>query len=187
LGSNASSAEVIQALRSVEPVASGFYNLCEAIGLNDLLPRTSEQAGATYYIMSLVLFVLGRFTCTWLMRYFRPRKMLAALAIIAVVCCVITIYAKGVVGIYGLMCISGCMSMMFPTIYAMGIVGLGEDTKIGGSGMVMAIAGAALLTQIQGIVSDASSIAAAYWVPTIAFAIITYYSIVVCKRLDSKI
>jgi FHS family L-fucose permease-like MFS transporter len=161
--------------------------MCEAIGLNDLLPRTAEQAGATYYIMSLVLFVIMRFACTAMMRFIRPRILLAALAVIAVVCCMITIYAKGVAGVYGLMCISGCMSLMFPTIYGMGIVGLGDDTKIGGSGMVMAIAGAAVLTQIQGIISDASNIAASYWIPTIAFAIIAWYSLVACKSLDSKI
>jgi FHS family L-fucose permease-like MFS transporter len=79
------------------------------------------------------------------------------------------------------------MSLMFPTIYGMGITGLGDDTKIGGSGMVMAIAGAAVLTQIQGIVSDMSSITLAYWIPAIAFVIIAYYGIVVCKRLDSKL
>ena len=183
LGANASSTDVIQALRSVEPVAAGFYNLFETLGLDDLLPRTSEQAGATYYIMSLILFVVMRFVCTWLMRYFRPRKILATLALIAVACCLITIYANGVIGVYALICISGCMSLMFPTIYGIGINGLGDDVKIGGAGMVMAIAGAAVLTQIQGIVSDMSSIALAYWIPAIAFAIIAWYSIVVCKRL----
>jgi FHS family L-fucose permease-like MFS transporter len=60
---------------------------------------------------------------------------------------------------------------------------LGEDTKIGGAGMIMAIAGAAFLTQIQGIVSDQSgSIKFAYWVPTIAFLIITYYAAIVSRR-----
>jgi len=186
LGANASSAEITQALRSVEPLAAGFYNFCEAIGLNNLLPRTSEQAGATYYILSLVLFVIMRFACTGLMRFFRPRMLLAALAIIAVVCCLITIYASGIIGVYGLVCISGCMSLMFPTIYGMGITGLGDDTKLGGSGMVMAIAGAAVLTQIHGIVSDISSITVAYWIPAIAFAIIAYYGIIVCKKLDVK-
>ena len=186
LGANASSTDVIQSLRAVEPVAGGFYNFCEAIGLDDLLPRTSEQAGATYYIISLILFVIMRFVCTGLMRFFKPRNILTALAVIAVVCCIVTIYDKGVMGVYALMCISGCMSLMFPTIYGMGISGLGDDTKIGGSGMVMAIAGAAVLTQIQGIVSDMSSIALAYWIPAIAFAIIAYYSIVVCKHLDVK-
>ena len=186
LGSNASPDAIVNALRGVEPVAAVFYNFCEAIGLNDLLPRTSEQAGATYYILSLVLFVIGRFACTGLMKFISPRKILATLAISAVACCLIAIYGNGFIGVYGLMGITACMSLMFPTIYGMGIRGLGEDTKIGGAGMVMAIAGAAVLTQIQGIVSDFSSIKFAYWIPTVAFAIIAYYSLVKCKKYEEQ-
>jgi FHS family L-fucose permease-like MFS transporter len=166
----------------VEPVAAVFYNFCERIGLDVLLPRTAEQAGATYYIMSLVLFFIGRFACTALMRYVNPKNLLALLSVLAVVLCLITIYGQGFMGIYALMGISGCMSLMFPTIYGMGIKGLGEDTKIGGAGMIMAIAGAAVLTQIQGIVSDSFNIVIAYWIPAVAFLIIAYYSIVVCKK-----
>jgi FHS family L-fucose permease-like MFS transporter len=183
LGDTASSETIVTALRNVEPIAAGFYNVCEWIRLDDLLPRTSEQAGATYYILSLVLFVIARFICTWLMKYFKPRHILSTLAITAVACCLITVYGKGFAGVYALMGITGCMSLMFPTIYGTGIRGLGDDTKLGGAGMVMAIAGAAVLTQIQGIVSDSTSIALAYWIPTIAFAIIAYYSLVVCKKL----
>jgi FHS family L-fucose permease-like MFS transporter len=65
----------------------------------------------------------------------------------------------------------------------MGIEGLGEDTKLGGSGMVMAIAGASLLTQMMGLLSDkAGNIAVAYIVPAVAFAVIVYYAIVVCGK-----
>jgi FHS family L-fucose permease-like MFS transporter len=184
LGDTASPAEIVTALRNVEPIAAVFYNVCEWLNLDDLLPRTSEQAGATYYILSLVLFVVFRFICTGLMKYIRPRHILSALAVTAVVCCLLTVYGKGFVGVYALMGITGCMSLMFPTIYGTGIRGLGDDTKLGGAGMVMAIAGAALLTQIQGIVSDSSSIALAYWIPTIAFAIIAYYSLIVCRKLE---
>jgi FHS family L-fucose permease-like MFS transporter len=183
LGSQASSEEVIAALRGVEPLAAVFYDLCEAVGLDALLPRTAEQAGATYYIISLFLFVLARFTCTGLMKYIKPRILLTVLALIAVICCLVTIYGEGWGGVYALVGISGCMSLMFPTIYGIGIQGLGEDTKIGGAGMVMAIAGAAVLTQIQGIVSDqAGSIKLAYWVPAIAFMIIAYYGAVICRK-----
>jgi len=76
------------------------------------------------------------------------------------------------------------MSLMFPTIYGIGIRGLGEDTKIGGAGMVMAIAGAAVLTQIQGILSDSTGIKTAYWIPAIAFGVIAYYSLVVCRKMN---
>jgi MFS transporter, FHS family, L-fucose permease len=177
LGPIAGSAEIIALLRNAEPVAAGFYNMFEWAGFDSLLPRTAEQAAATYYIISLLLFVFARFLCTGLMKFFKPRTLLAGLAILAVLCCIVAIYAHGVLGVYALVTISGCMSLMFPTIYGMGIAGLGEDTKIGGAGMVMAIAGAAVLTQIQGIVSDqAGSIKLAFWVPAIAFIFIAYYS-----------
>jgi FHS family L-fucose permease-like MFS transporter len=182
LGNSASPDGIVSALRSVEPVAGGFYSFCEWIGLDDLLPRTAEQAGATYYIMSLILFVLMRFVCTWLMKYVRVDRILTALSVTASVCCLLTIYGKGVAGVYALMCISGCMSLMFPTIYGTGIKGLGDDTKIGGAGMVMAIAGAAVLTQLQGILSDASNIMLAYWVPAVAFGWIAVYSVTVCRK-----
>jgi len=183
LGKNASSDQIIASLRNVEPVAGSFYNLFERLGFDSLLPRTAEQAGATYYIISLILFVLARFICTGLMKFIKPRTLLTGLAALAVLCCLVTVYGGGWLGVYALVGISGCMSLMFPTIYALGIHGLGEDTKIGGAGMVMAIAGAAVLTQIQGIVSDeAGSITLAYWVPAIAFIVVGYYSLFVAHK-----
>ncbi len=187
LGANATPEMIIEKLRSVEPVAGAFYNLCEWVGLNALLPRTAEQAGGTYYIMSLVLFVIGRFACTLVMDFVKPRTLLTALSVLATVCCLITIYAGGFFGIYALMGISFCMSLMFPTIYGLGIKGLGDDTKVGGSGMVMAIAGAAVLTQIQGAVSDkAGSIKIAYWIPAIAFLIVGFYGAVICRIHEAR-
>jgi FHS family L-fucose permease-like MFS transporter len=183
LGKGASPGEIIAVLRNVEPVAAGFYNLSEALGMTAFLPRTAEQAGATYYILSLVLFVIGRFAFTGLMKFIKPRKLLTTLSVLAFLCTLIAIYGGGWIGIYALVAISGCMSLMFPTIYGLGITGLGDDTKIGGAGMVMAIAGAAVLTQIQGIVSDQSgSIKLAFWVPALAFIIIAWYGAVVSRR-----
>jgi FHS family L-fucose permease-like MFS transporter len=187
LGSLPSTEVIIDSLRNLEPLAAGFYNFFEWIGLDALLPRTAEQAGATYYIISLILFVVARFICTALMNFIKPKDLLTALAILAVFLCMIVIYAGGHAGIYALIGLSGCMSLMFPTIYSLGIQGLGNDTKIGGAGMVMAIAGAAFLTQIQGIVSDQSgNIEFAYWVPAIAFIIIAYYSGVVSRQKSAK-
>ena len=185
LGENASAADIIAKLRTVEPIAAGFYSFCEWVGLDSLLPRTPEQAGATYYIMSLILFVVARFVCTGLMRFIKPRNLLTVLALLAVICCLLAIYNDGYAGVYALMGISACMSLMFPTIYGLGIRGLKDDTKIGGAGMVMAIAGAAVLTQIQGIVSDqVGSIKFAYWVPAIAFLVIAYFGAVVCRKQE---
>lgn len=183
LGSSASSVEIINRLRNLEPLAAGFYDFTGWMGINAFLPRTAEQAAATYYILSLVLFVIGRFAFTALMKYIKPRYLLSVLSAVAFMLTVITIYAQGWLGVYALIGISGCMSLMFPTIYGLGIAGLGDDTKIGGAGMIMAIAGAAVLTQLQGIVSDQSgSIKLAFWVPAVAFVIILYYSAVVSRK-----
>src|SRR5665811_60588 len=86
LGTTPGPEKIIATLRGIEPVASGFYNLSEWLGINAFLPRTAEQAGATYYIISLVLFVFGRFICTGLMRYIKPRNLLTILAFLAVIC-----------------------------------------------------------------------------------------------------
>lgn len=183
LGREATTDDIISGLRNLEPLAAGFYNLFEWAGLDALLPRTAEQAGATYYIISLVLFVIVRFISTGLMKYIQPRMLLTVLALLAVLCSLTAIYAEGWMGVYALIGISGCMSLMFPTIYGLGVAGLGEDMKLGGAGMVMAIAGAAVLTQVQGIVSDQSgSIKLAYWVPALAFLLIAYYAAVVCRK-----
>lgn len=188
LGENASTADITQALRNVEPVAAGVYNLCEWLGFDFVLPKTAEQAGGTYYILSLILFVVARFACTGLMQFFKPRNLLTALSVIAVACCLIVIYNNGFLGVYALMIISACMSLMFPTIYGLGIAGLKDDTKIGGSGMVMAIAGAAILTQIQGAVSDQAggNIKIAYWVPALAFMVVGFYGAVICRTQEAK-
>ena len=82
------------------------------------------------------------------------------------------------VGVIALVSISGFMSLMFPTIFGQAVYGLGDDTKIGGSGLIMAILGGAVVTFFQGKVSDISgSINYSYIVPLICFVIITCYAI----------
>ena len=172
------------ALRNIEPLAASFNWLLGTLHLNSLLPTTAEAAGNTYYIISLIGFVASRFVCTWLMKYITPHVILTSLALLAVAGCIGTVVIKGPVGIYSLISISACMSLMFPTIFGLGTRGLGEDTKMGGAGMVMAISGAALLTQMQGRLSDAFGIRLAYLVPAVAFALIALYSAVICRNDD---
>ena len=176
-------------LQNVEPIAAGFNSFMSMIGFDFLVATTAEGAGNIYYIISLIGFVASRFICTALMKYVKPHILLTALAFLAVACCLGAVYIQGATGVYCLIGISACMSLMFPTIFGLGTHGLGNDTKMGGAGMVMAIAGAALLTQIQGLVSDKFDIRMAYWVPAVAFMIIAYYAAVVCRnddRFDTK-
>lgn len=144
----------------------------------------NEADAAWYYRLALIFFLISRFVCTFLMRYIDPKNLLAILAVIAIGFTAIVITGGGATGVYALVGISACMSLMFPTIYGLGVEGLGTDTKIGGSGLIMAILGGALLPQIMGFISDATqSINFAYIVPLLCFIVITYYGAVASKRI----
>ncbi len=136
-----------------------------------------EQSASSYYLAALILFMISRFVVTGLMKFISPSKLLTILSVLGIIFTSIVIFWGGLVGVYSLVAISGCMSLMFPTIYGLGLTGLGEDTKIGGSGLIMAILGGAVLTALQGEVSDISgNIHYAYFVPLICFVIIAGYS-----------
>lgn len=142
-----------------------------------------ESGASTYYLAALILFALSRFLCTWLMRFFSPHKLLFLLSLTAMGLTIIVILSNGLLGVYSLVGISACMSLMFPTIFGLAVRGLGEDTKIGGSGLIMAILGGALLTAIQGKVSDITgSINLAYLVPLVCFIFIAYYGAAISPK-----
>jgi FHS family L-fucose permease-like MFS transporter len=143
----------------------------------------NEAEASTYYLAALVLFTVSRFINTGLMRFLKPGDLLALLSVAAIVCSLVVIFGGGYVGVYALVGISGCMSLMFPTIFGLAVRGLGDDTKIGGSGLIMAILGGAVLTAIQGNVSDlTNSINLAYFVPLACFVVIAYYGAVACRK-----
>jgi FHS family L-fucose permease-like MFS transporter len=143
----------------------------------------NEASASSYYIAALILFTASRFICTWLMKYISPGNLLAILSGLAILFSLMVIFVGGYPGVYALVGISGCMSLMFPTIFGLAVQGLGDDTKIGGSGIIMAILGGAVITQIQGIVSDATqSINLAYFVPLLCFVIIAYYGAVASQK-----
>nr|MBI1230721.1 L-fucose:H+ symporter permease [Cytophagales bacterium] len=138
----------------------------------------NESDASDYYLISLVLFALSRFLFTGLMKFFKPSILLAISAFAALICCLVVIYSSGMVGVIALVMVSVCMSLMFPTIYGLSAVGLGNDTKLGGSGLIMAILGGAVITAAQGQVSDITgSIGASYFVPVICFAVVMYFGL----------
>jgi len=150
--------------------------------------KTPEQAAATYYIASLILFASSRFVFTFLMKYFRPSSLLAFAAIMAITASLVVIFAGGMTGVIALVIISGFMSLMFPTIFGQAVTGLGDDTKIGGSGLIMAILGGAVITFFQGKVSDITgSINYSYVIPLLCFAFIAYYALLGSKSTRSSI
>ncbi|MFB6272944.1 MAG: glucose/galactose MFS transporter, partial [Salinibacter sp.] len=141
------------------------------------LGHTEAQA-STYYIAALVLFTVARFVSTWLMNYVRSSTLLTILSGVAIVLTSFVILGGGYVGVVALVGISGCMSLMFPTIFGLAVRGLGEDAKIGGAGLIMGIIGGAALPAIQGLLSDATgSIHVAYGVPLFCFLVTTAYGL----------
>ncbi len=166
-----------------------IYQYAEAIGL------TAEEAG-TYQFFAFVCFFLGRFICTFLLKYVDPGKLLMGLSALAVVFTIGTMFITGLFGLYSLVAISFCMSLMFPTIYGIALEGLSEDeSKIGAAGLVMAIVGGALMPTFQGMVLDlggsayndltilgVSEVNFSFVLPLVCFLIIAYYG----KRVTSK-
>jgi FHS family L-fucose permease-like MFS transporter len=154
----------------------GIWSYTIRYVMNEL--HLNEAESADYYIASLIVFTASRFITTFLMNYISANKLLTILSFLAILLTLVTILGSGQVAVYALVGISACMSLMFPTIFGLASEGLGEMRKIGSSGLVMAILGGAVLTGIQGIVSDYSgSIKTSFIVPAMSFGVVLLYSI----------
>ena len=148
-----------------------------------------EAEAATIYLASIIGFCASRFVYTWLMKYIAPGKLLAAGATLSAISSLVVVLSSGWTAVVALMLVSIFMSLMFPTIYgiALGDVensakgGHEGDAKIGASGLIMAILGGALLTPLQGMVSDAAGINMSYLVPLGCFVVVLLYALSCCK------
>jgi len=125
---------------------------------------------------TLAAFAVGRFLSAWLLKFIRPDRLLFVFASCNVLLVLAAITQPNWTGVICLLTSSFFMSMMFPTIFALGIHGLGSRTKTGGSLMVMAIIGGAALTPLMGKLSDAESVSVAYSVPCLCFLGIALYA-----------
>jgi FHS family L-fucose permease-like MFS transporter len=136
-----------------------------------------EDTAAKYLGFFGLAFMLGRFVGTFLMQYIQPRKLLIAYATINILLSLLAITGTGMVVVYTLIGIAFFMSIMFPTIFSMGIDGLGHNTKIGSSLIVMSIVGGALLPPVLGLISDMTgNIQYGYTVPLTCFAVILLFA-----------
>lgn len=147
-----------------------------------------EQKGALLYLFSIIGFSVFRFLFTWLMKYYRPSRLLIFAAFIDILLCLVVVFAAqtGWLAVIALMAISVFMSLMFPTIYGIALDGIGEDAKLGGSGMILAILGGAILTPLQAIVSDATSINISFLVPCFCFLVILLFGVNVERSRKAK-
>lgn len=141
-----------------------------------------EAQAATFYLISIIGFCISRFVYSWLMKYVSPKRLLAVGSILSAMSALAVVFTSGRICVVALILVSVFMSLMFPTIYgiALGSVansGGVDDTKIGASGLIMAILGGAIITPLQGLVSDAADVNWSYCVPLVCFVVVMYYAL----------
>lgn len=143
-----------------------------------------EAAASSIYLISIVGHCLSRFIYTGLMRWFSPSRLLTFGGVMSALLSLTVVLSAGTgwICITSLVLISSFMSLMFPTIYGIALGGImrGDhpgDSKIGASGLIMSILGGALLTPLQGMVSDHTNIYTSYAVPAFCFVVVTAYAV----------
>jgi FHS family L-fucose permease-like MFS transporter len=144
-----------------------------------------EKVAGYFLTGTLAAFGVGRFFSSYLMRFVAPHRLMGIYSILNIVLVSVAVVRPGWVGLWCIFLTSFFMSLMFPTIFALGLKGLGPNTKIGGSLLVMAIIGGAVLTPLMGLISEQfHSVALAYSVPLFAYVLIALYSFRGAKRRD---
>ena len=157
-------------------VAAFFINYCTEFGV-----EVSNEKAAYLLSISLVLFTVGRFIGTAILQKIPAARLLMLYAVIAVILCAVVILAGGQLGIIALMAIFFFESIMFPTIFALGIRDTGEQTQLASSIIVMSIVGGALVPLVMGGMADSYGTAISYIVPLCCFIIVGGYSFMANK------
>ena len=138
--------------------------------------NVSERTAAGYLTGTLVALMLGRFATTPLMKYISPSKLLGVYGAANVLLIALAITRPGMLGAYAIVATGFFLSIMFPTIFALGLKGLGPNTKLAGSLLVMAIVGGALFPLVLGYIARSTgSLALGYIVPLVGFAVVSIY------------
>ena len=169
-----------------------IYQYAEGIGMDNV-------SAGYYQMVAFILFTFGRAVGTYLLRYMNSGKLLMYFAISAMIFVLGTIFINSNIGLYSLVGISFCMSLMFPTIYGIALGNLTEEqSKIGSAGLVMSIVGGALLPKLQGNIIDAGGngvsdmlilgvpeVNFSFILPLLCFIYIAWYGLKISKKLDS--
>lgn len=135
-----------------------------------------EKSAATWWTFAMVGFMAGRFVGTFLMKYVKASVLLSIYSIINILLLAFAMNGQGSAAVYAVAAVPFFMSIMFPTIFALGIKDLGEESKIASSFIVMSIVGGAIFPIFMGMISDATgSMQKAYIVPLICFAVVFYF------------
>ncbi len=143
--------------------------------------QDAEVLSQQYNIVAMAIFCVSRFVCTFLLKYFSPGKLLMTLAIGGAILTAGVIGFQDIWGMYCLVGVSACMSLMFPTIYGIALQGLGDDAKFGAAGLIMAILGGSIMPPLQAAIIDCQTlwgipaVNASFILPLICFLVIIFY------------
>ena len=165
-----------------------LYQYAESIGIDN-------KSAVNYGIAALLLFLIGRWIGTLLLRYITSGKLLMLFALGAIFTSLVCIFIQGLIGLYSLVGISFFMSIMFPTIYGIALEGQGNDAKFGAAFLVMAIVGGALMPTLQGMILDLGGagytdtkilgvpeINFSFFLPVLCFIVVGIYGYYIFKR-----
>ena len=144
--------------------------------------QAAEVLSQRYNIVAMVLFCLMRFVNIYLMKYFKPGRLLAFFAALALLLLCGVIFVGGNVGMCCLVTVSACMSLMFPTIYGIALGGVRQDTEVGSAGLIMAILGGSLLPAVQAMIIDSGvtvlpAVNLSFIVPAVCFVVVMIYGL----------
>lgn len=143
--------------------------------------QAAEVTSQQYNILAMIIFCCSRFICTFLLRYVNTGRLLTVLAIVGGLLVVGVIGLQNIYGLYCLVGVSACMSLMFPTIYGIALTGLGDDAKFGAAGLIMAILGGSVLPPFQAAIIDQvellgmPAVNVSFVLPFVCFVVIAIY------------
>ncbi|MBR4898601.1 MAG: L-fucose:H+ symporter permease [Prevotella sp.] len=144
--------------------------------------KAAEILSQKYNIGAMALFTVFRFICTWFLKYVQPGRLLSILAIVAISFTAGAIMFPDRNGLYCLVCVSACMSLMFPTIYGIALRGVGDNVKFAGAGLIMSVLGGSLIPLLQAMIIDSkvellglSSTNVSFIIPLMCFVVVTWY------------
>ncbi|MDR1331086.1 MAG: L-fucose:H+ symporter permease [Tannerella sp.] len=149
----------------------------------------SKSTAQGYNMVAMAIFVTSRFICTFLLKYFKPSLLLTTLAVGGGLFTLGAIFIHGIAGLYSLVAISACMSLMFPTIYGIALKGMGDEAKLASAGLILAIGGGCVLPPLQGLlidhadwISGLSPVRFSFVLPLICFVVIAAFGRWVGKK-----
>lgn len=144
----------------------------------ELLPGVSKEiASKNYMAIGTLLFVVGRFFGTWLMAYIKDHRLLTLYGGAATLLSLLAVFGEGAIAVYAVLGINFFMSIMFPTIFALGVKDIGDHMKLGSSLIIMAIVGGAIVPPVMGLIADSAGIQWSFLLPAFCFMVIIVYGL----------